>query len=142
MMAFKPRLCAPFSLLYTVCHKGACIVNEGRSCTSVCMLSLPCVQVWEWKKSTLRDVVEACSSNYPENCVGIAWFNGACHPRPLAVHTHASIFMRPLGTTGHAALYMHTCTILSASLFVGQREATHGFGCLVAATPAQRSGTA
>lgn len=32
---------------------------------------------WEFKDSTLREVVEACSSNHPHNCMGIAWKKGS-----------------------------------------------------------------
>ena len=32
--------------------------------------------VWDFPDSTLREVVEACSSNHPEKCVGISWKGG------------------------------------------------------------------
>ena len=55
--------------------------------------------VWEYTEATLREVVEPCSGNYPEHCVGIAWKKSASGGRGM--HTGAHHFRRCLVTHGY-----------------------------------------
>ena len=74
------------------------------------------LNVWDWERSTLRDVVEACSSNYPEHCVGVAWFNGVMqwHNLSSAVATQSSTinsnsaYAAGRATDGDPATFTHT----------------------------------
>ena len=59
---------------------------------------------WEWPNSTLREVVEACSSNFPDACNGIAWKRRSADQALDDVYTGRHDFRRCLVTDGYTRL--------------------------------------